>query len=164
MEEIARAAQVSRQALYLHFATKEELFRDAVRQGLATGLEAASLVLRDDSLSCEDKLAGAFDAWMGRYVGMIGEDVTDLEAAGDLLVKPMIAEHEERFVELVTKTLRAAALPAAYKPAGLTARQLAETLHATAHGLKHRCKSRDDFGARFGVAVRALCMPLRGRA
>jgi len=163
MDEVARAAHLSRQGLYLHFSTKEELFRAAVRHAFETGLEAASARLRDPALSIEEKLAGAFDEWVGRYVGMIGADVSDLEEASNLLVGPLVAQHEELFMEAVTKVIRASGLPAAYKPAGLTARQLADTLHATARGLKHGCPSRAAFGERFAIALRALCLPLRER-
>ena len=62
----------------------------------------------------------------------------------------MIEEHEERFIEMLTKTIRTLSLPGAYKPAEVPARQLVETLYATWRG---EC---------FGGAVRALCMPLRG--
>jgi len=160
MEEVARAADVSRQALYLHYATKEALFGAAVRHALETGLEAASAKLGDPSLSLEEKLAGAFDAWVGRFVGIVGSDVGDLEEASDVVVGPLIAEHEERFVEAVAKAIRASGLPRAYRAAGIGAKQLAETLSATARGLKHKARSRAEFGERFGVAVRALCMPL----
>src|SRR6202521_2837764 len=61
MEEVARAADISRQGLYLHFPTKEELFRAGVRHALETGLEAASARLRESGASLEDKLVGAFD-------------------------------------------------------------------------------------------------------
>jgi len=57
--------------------------------------------------------------------------------------------------------VRSSGLPAAYKPAGLSARQLVETLQATARGLKHGCASRAEFGERMGAALRALCLPLR---
>ena len=99
-----------------------------------------------------------------REVGIVLPDddstVADLEEASHLLVGPLIAEHEGRFVEMVTKAIRASALPAAYKRAGLDARKLADTLYATARGLKHGCPTRADFGERFGFALRALCMPL----
>lgn len=161
MEEVARAAQLSRQALYLHFATKEELFAAAVQRFLETGLEAAAQPLRDASLTLEAQLLGAFDAWLGRFVGLKGGDVEDLHAASQELVGPLIAQHEEQFVERVTRALRSSALPAAYKAAGINARQLAETLQATGRGLKHACASRAEFGERMSVAVRALCLPLR---
>lgn len=161
MEEVARAAQVSRQALYLHFATKEELFAAAVQRFLETGLEAAVRPLRDSSLTLEEQLLGALDAWFGRFVGLATGDVDDLHAASQELVGPLIAEHEEQLVERVTRALRTSSLPAVYKAAGISARQLAETLQATALGLKHSCASRPEFGDRMRIAVRALCLPLR---
>jgi TetR/AcrR family transcriptional regulator, regulator of autoinduction and epiphytic fitness len=163
MEEVARAAHLSRQALYLHFATKEELFHAAVAHAMTQGLEAASNRLCDGTQSLEARIAGAFDAWTGRYVGLAG-DVADLQEAAETLVGSLVTEHEARFVEMIARAIRASSLPAAYKSAGISARQLADTLHATARGLKHACSSRAEFGERFGVAVRALCVPVRGRA
>jgi len=163
MEEVARAAHVSRQGLYLHFATKEDLFCAAVRHALQTGLDAASGRLADGGLSIHEKLVGAFDEWVGRYVGMFGADVTDLHEASDSFLGPMLAQHEELFLEAVTRAIRASGLPAVYKRAGLTARQLTDTLHATARGLKHQCGSRAEFAQRFAIAVSALCLPLRER-
>jgi TetR/AcrR family transcriptional regulator, regulator of autoinduction and epiphytic fitness len=161
MEEVARAAQLSRQALYLHFATKEELFAAAVQHFLETGLEAATQPLRDASLTLEAQLLAALDAWLGRFVGLGGGDVEDLHAASQALVGPLIVEYEEQFLERMARALRGSGLPAAYKSASISARQLAETLQATGRGLKHGCASRAEFGERMGVAVRALCFPLR---
>ena len=163
MEEVARAARLSRQGLYLHFATKEELFREVVRHFLDTGLDGARRRLGDPTATVEQRLLGAFDEWVGRYVGMLGADVTDLQEASDALVGELVSEREERFLSHVTKAIRASKLPGAYKPAGLTARQLAENLNATARGLKRGCPSREAFQQRFSVAVRALCLPLRDR-
>jgi TetR/AcrR family transcriptional regulator of autoinduction and epiphytic fitness len=163
MEEVARAAQLSRQGLYLHFPTKEELFRATVRHALETGRQAAAERLQDAHLSLEQKLSGAFDQWTGRYVGMIGADVADLQEASDLLLGPVMAEHEELFLEAVSRLIRNSGLAAAYKPAGITARQLTDTLAAAARGLKHSCRSRAEFAERFAVAVRVLCLPLRER-
>ena len=107
--------------------------------------------------------ADAFDAWVGRHVGLLGTNVTDLEQARDHLVGPMISEYDERFTDAVARAIRAANLSPAYKPAGLTARQLAEILYAAARGFKHRCHSPEEFSLRFGAAVRAICLPLRTR-
>jgi AcrR family transcriptional regulator len=161
MEDVAKAAHLSRQGLYLHFATKEELFRAVVSHALGVGLDAAEAKLRDPELSLEEKLAGAFDEWTGRYVGMIGADVTDLEQATNELVGSLIQDHEALFIDQVTRAIRASRLPAAYKPAGLSARQLAETLYATSRGLKHTVGSREEFSQKMELAVRALCLPLR---
>ena len=161
MDEVARAAQLSRQGLYLSFATKEELFRASVQYFLETALAAARARLGDASLPIEARLVGGFDEWIGRYVGMVGADASDLTQAGHDLVGPAVAEHEELFALAVARVLRASGVMAAYKRAGLTARQLADTLHATARGLKQGCRTRAAFVDAFTIAVRALCAPLR---
>jgi AcrR family transcriptional regulator len=161
MDEVARAAGVSRQGLYLHFSTKEELFSVAVEHTLRAALDAASLHLGDASLSVERKLVLAFDEWVGRFVGMMGAGASDLVEASKALVGPMVEKLDGLFVDAVTKTIRASGLMGAYKASGLTARQLAETLYATARGLKYASPTREAFVEGMTVAVRALCAPLR---
>lgn len=163
MDEVARAAGVSRQGLYLHFPTKEELFRASVRHLLDGALAEATACLADDALPLEKRLLGAFDAWSGRFAGAFEGNAADLAIAASELVGPMITEREGLFVEAVARVLRASSLVAAYKPSGLTARQLADTLSATARGLKH-CATRDAFVEGMTVAVRAMCFPLRERS
>jgi TetR/AcrR family transcriptional regulator of autoinduction and epiphytic fitness len=164
MDDVARAASVSRQGLYLHFSKKEELFKAVVQHALEGAFRAAEQQLRDGSRSVRDRLTGAFDAWVGRYVGMLGRGVTDLGEATHTLVGPLLRQYGDRFVELLAKFMRSSGLLAAYKPAGLTARQLAETLYATARGFKTECSTRDEFIDAIGKAVRAFCLPLGGGA
>lgn len=164
MDEVAKAAHLSRQGLYLHFATKEELFRAAVEHALESSLGAASAALGDASLSLEAKLTTAFDQWLGKYVGVATGSASDLaEANGGELVA-LFSTCEAQFLEGLTKTLRTSGLPTAYKQAGLSAKQLASTLYATARGLKHSSASRKAFVEEIAVAVRALCFPLRDPA
>jgi AcrR family transcriptional regulator len=162
MEEVARAAGISRQGLYLHFKTKEDLFRATVRHFLATTLRDARAKLEDETLPLPERLGGAFDAMVGRFVGMLGGDAEDLSAASSALVGNLIAEHEQSFVDLVAKCLRGAGVLAAYKAAGLSAKQLSETLYATARGLKYSARSQGDFAERMAVAIRMLCSPWQG--
>jgi TetR/AcrR family transcriptional regulator, regulator of autoinduction and epiphytic fitness len=160
MDEVARAADVSRQALYLHFGTKEELFRASVEHALGTALAEATAALGDGALPLERRLVGAFDAWLGRYVGTLGANAAELGTATNEHLGPLVTQLEGQFVDGVAKALRASGLLGAYKPAGLTARQLAETLYATARGLKYG-PSRAAFVEGITVAVRAMCLPLR---
>jgi AcrR family transcriptional regulator len=160
MEEVARAAQVSRQGLYLHFATKEDLFRAAVQTVLGDSLEAVRAIVREE-LPLETKLVRAHDEWVGKYVGRMGAGAADLAEAASTLMGPIFAEHEAAFVEAITKLVASARLAAAYRAAGLTARQLADTLSATARGLKYGSATREDFVRDMTVAVRAMCAPLR---
>ncbi len=160
MDEVARAAGVSRQGLYLHFATKEELFRASVQHLLDGALAEATAALGDGEVPLEKRLTAAFDVWTGRFVGMFGSDAADLVAATSELLGPMVAERDGMFAEAVAKAVRTSGLMAAYKPVGLTARQLADTLYATARGLKYS-ESRAVFVEKMAVAVRAMCLPLR---
>lgn len=160
MEEVARAANISRQGLYLHFPTKEELFAAAARHLLDASFQAASGALARET-TIEDQLIAAFDEWAGRHAGVLGSEVADLEEAGEHLVGDLIREREAAFLALIAKAVRGSGLSAAYKHAGISARELAETLAATASGLKRQAGSREEFGRRFAVAVHALCVPLR---
>lgn len=162
MDEVARAAQVSRQGLYLHFATKEEIFRAGLHYALESGLNAAVACLDAEEEPLESRLVQAFDQWIGRYIGMMGAGAADLAEASNELADSAMTRYENRFLESVARTIRTSHLLAAYKPAGLTARQLADTLNATARGLKHSCATRADFVVGFTLAVRAMCLPLRG--
>jgi AcrR family transcriptional regulator len=161
MNEVARSAQLSRQGLYLHFATKEELFQAAVRNTLENSSGAAVAALTNASLPLEQRLVRAFDEWFGRYIGIMGGDASDLIGATTRLSGTMLAQYEEVFAEAVTKAIRSSRLLAIYKSSGVTARQLANTLLATARGLKHSSKSRDQFVKGFTTAVKVLCSPLQ---
>jgi AcrR family transcriptional regulator len=161
MEEVARAAHISRQGLYLHFKTKEELFRATVRHFLASTLSAAQAALEDAEAPLKERLARAFDALIGRFIGMLGADTEDLAEASSALLGPLLREHEQSFIEQLGKTLRSEGVLGAYRSAGLSARQLAETLYATARGLKYSVQSRAEFGERMAVAIRVLCAPCR---
>jgi AcrR family transcriptional regulator len=163
MDEVARAANLSRQGLYLHFPKKEALLRAVVQHALATALASANERLGDSSLPVRDRLAEAFDAWIGRHVGALGAGASDLGEAGSTLVMPLVREQSEKFLDRLAKFMRSSGLLAAYKPSGLTARQLAETLYATARGLKHESATREEFMARMSRAVRAFCLPIAVR-
>lgn len=162
MEEVARAAHISRQGLYLHFKTKEDLFRATVRHFLSSTLSAAKAELEGaPSTPLKVRLERAFDAVIGRFVGMLGADAEDLGEASSALLGPLLREHERSFVEQLAKTLRSEGVHGAYKSAGLSAKQLAETLYATARGLKYSAQSRAEFGERMAVAIRVLCAPCK---
>lgn len=160
MEEIARAAHISRQGLYLHFPTKEDLFSAAARHLLDTCLQAATDAIARGT-TIEEKLVGAFDEWVGRHAGIFGTDLADLQETADHLIGAMHREREEAFLASITALVRSSGLSAAYAEAGIEAGELAQTLAATAAGLKHRVRSREEFAQRIGIAVRALCIPLR---
>src|SRR5271170_5728594 len=65
MDDLARAAGISRQGLYLHFATKEALFKEGVLRLVTASRDAGRAALAREDLSIEERLLGAFEAVHG---------------------------------------------------------------------------------------------------
>lgn len=163
MDEVARAAGVSRQGLYLQFANKEELFRRALEHTLSSQLTAvdAALSRREDGLEC--RLIAACDAWSGRFVGSLGADSADLMCASTSLAGATLSDYQSRFEQALTRAIADSPLDAFCSKAGLCSADLAHALHATARGLKQSSASREEFLKGMTVAVRMFCVPLKER-
>ena len=65
MDDVARAAGVSRQGLYLYFDTKDLLFREALQYLVSHMISTARSVAEDGNLSLRDRLLGVFEAVHG---------------------------------------------------------------------------------------------------
>jgi AcrR family transcriptional regulator len=163
MDEVARAAGVSRQGLYLQFANKEELFRKALEHSLSSQLRAAVAALsrREDSL--ELRLIAACDAWAGRFVGSLGSDAADLMCASTSLAGATLTDYETQFELAVTRAIAESPLAGFCTTANMCPADLARALHATARGLKQRSISREEFVKGMTVAARMFCTPLNQR-
>ena len=159
MEDVARAADISRPGLYFLFAAKENLFRAAVTEALDGDLDTAAGVLADTGRPLRDRLIDAFDLWTGRYVGPLAAEIGVLIETNPALLGPVVAAYPGRFIEMVTGAL-AAALPAGRRG---QAEDMARTLHATAAGLKHEVATRAEFVARMTVAVDLFLPALAAR-
>jgi AcrR family transcriptional regulator len=159
MEEVARAAEISRQGLYLHFATKEELFVATVRHGLGINLAAAEKELADKKRPIDARLIAAFDAWYGPFVAVMGPG-SDLADVSKSLVGELVVGLEQDFQDKVTEAIKRSPLKAAYQKAKLGPAELSATLHATARGLKHSATTRAELMAAMSIAVRAMCAVL----
>jgi AcrR family transcriptional regulator len=160
MEEVARAAGVSRQGLYLQFANKEELFRKALEHSLNSQLIAAEAALARQQECLEQRLIAACDAWSGRFVGSLGADAADLMCASTSLAGATLTHYEARFELAVTRAIEESALKRFCAKAGMSPADLARALHATARGLKQRSASREEFVKGMTVAARMFCTPL----
>ena len=160
MDDVARAAGVSRQGLYLSFANKEELFRRALEHSLSRQLTSATAALSRAEDSLESRLIAACKEWSGRFVGFLGADAADLMCASTSLAGATLAEYEWQFEEALVNAIGATAVGDRCAAAGVNIADFARALHATARGLKQTCKTQEDFLKGMTAAVRMACMPL----
>jgi AcrR family transcriptional regulator len=66
MDDAARAVEIARQGLYLHFQTKEALFKAVVTHSLEVMRALGSAALTREDLDLEERLIGAFEAMHGK--------------------------------------------------------------------------------------------------
>src|SRR4030081_2959041 len=93
MDDVAQAAGVSRQGLYLYFETKDVLFSEGLQYLVSRMISPARSVADDGNLSLKDRLLGVFEAvHSSAFHDASREDALELlqsaqSAAGALLVQ-----------------------------------------------------------------------------
>jgi AcrR family transcriptional regulator len=157
MDDVARAAGVSRQGLYLSFANKEELFRRAVEHSLSRQLACAIAALSRTEDGLETRIVAACKEWSGRFVGSFGADAADLMCASTSLAGATQAEYEWQFEAALVNALGPTPVADRCTAAGLNIDDFARALHATARGLKQTSKTQEDFLKAMTAAVRMAC-------
>lgn len=157
LEDVARAAAISRPGLYLYFPSKQDQFRAAVTYALDGDVAAAARTLTDTERPLRDRLIDAFDQWTGRYVGPLTKDIAILIENNPDLLGPLVTEYPRRFATMVTGAL-AADLPAQCER---LASDVAQTLLSTAYGIKHETSTREDFLARMTIGIDLLLLALQ---
>lgn len=142
MEDIARAAGLSRTALYLHFRSKEDIFRSLTERHFDQAFQDMETALTRPGQSAEDALFACFVAKDGKLMETIlstphGAELLDAGfSASPDLVRTAVA----RFAEVLRRWLDARGLPPGLGPA----QDLAETVVAALMGLKSSARSIED--------------------
>ena len=149
MEDVARAAAISRPGLYLLFGSKQELFSAAVTQALDRSLAAVSEVLADTTRPLRDRLLDAFDHWSGRYIGAMSREVNSMAGEYADMLGPAVAEYPLRFAALLSAAL--AESPDTAEADRSAA--VAQTLISTSVGIKHEVTTREAFLERLATAI-----------
>jgi len=158
MDDLARAAGLSRQGLYLQFPTKDALFKEIVLNVIATTRAAGQAALARADLDVEERLLNAFEAAHGHAIGKPGsEHLNELLETATELVGPVFDELEQGLVADVARVLRGAGIADRWKPAGVSAKDLAEHLYVTSYGVKHRVSTHADYRDRMRLGVRIVC-------
>jgi TetR/AcrR family transcriptional regulator of autoinduction and epiphytic fitness len=157
LDEVARSADISRQGLYLYFASKEALFRAAVRQELDTALTEVSRSLDEEGVALEDRVVAALDAWMGRFVGsVLASDIGNMLDNSAMQLGDMATEASAAFEARLSSAIAAATTETDRRQLGVTPEEIAGMLHAVGKGWRFQVESRPEFVANVTVAVRLV--------
>lgn len=148
MDDVAKAADISRPGLYFAFSSKPELFRATVAHSLDDSITAARAALADPDRPLRDRLIDAFDHWSGRYVGPMAQEIDTLIDSNPDLLGTMPVEYPKRFLAIVTD-----AVAHDERATGISPTDVASTLVSTATGIKHDVATRDEFRARMTIAI-----------
>ena len=156
VDDLAAAAQISRQGLYLHFASKEEIFLAAMRKYLDDGLELVQQELARPERSLFDRLLGAMDAWFGRHLVTFNADSFDVIETGNRLSGSQVEEYKSAFQGRLTKAL---AECAEFKRSRnlCTPKEISQVLFLCGLTWKEGHASRADFLKKIGLCIRACC-------
>ena len=144
MDDVARAARVSRPGLYFLFESKPTLFREAVTRALTRDLDAVADIL-GDGRPLRAGLLAAFDRWGGSYIGPLTDEATSKQDFDPALVGPVLTTAPGRFEELVTTAI-AEAHPT-------DAPDRARTLISASIGIKHQVDAREQYAEAIKVAL-----------
>jgi AcrR family transcriptional regulator len=159
MQDVARAAGMSRAALYLHFATKEDLFRAGSRRAHVKAIEQvdAALAAEGDVLSrVEAAMTAYFDGLMAQiFASAHGKELFDanLFVTGDIT---HVAQSD--LVARLAAALDAAAVAGEveYSTTGATAEDLAILILAVVDGLKETSGSSQALRERKALFMRLV--------
>lgn len=144
MDDIARAAQVSRQGLYFLFDSKPALFRDAVSRALTRDLDAVADAL-GDGRPLRDRLLTAFDRWAGSFMGPLTDQTGSVRDFDPALLGPVLHTAPRRFEDLVTTAI-AESYPT-------DAPDRARTLISASIGIKHQVETREQHSGSMAIAL-----------
>lgn len=160
MDEVARAAGLSRPGLYLHFSSKEVLFREAIVHLLGRAQAEATAALADPALSLEERVVGALVAVHAHHVGssvVSQQHVAELLETTAALADDAISVHEREFCGAVAAAIAAGVRDGGWMVPGMTPAALADLLLVLSVGQKHRSTTVDQYTTWMRAAVRALC-------
>jgi AcrR family transcriptional regulator len=156
MDNLAAAAHLSKQGLYLHFPSKEAVFLEAMQKYMDDGLTLVHEELSRPDTALFKRLVNAMDAWFGRHFVTFSPASFDVIEAGQHLSATRVEEYKAAFQ---AKLARALAESSEFKRSRNTStpREIAQVLFICGLTWKDGHASRADFMKKIAVCVRVCC-------
>jgi AcrR family transcriptional regulator len=159
MEDIAQAAGISRQGIYLHFKDKDAIFSASIQKSLDVGVQAANRILDDERLALEEKLLKALDEWFGRHVGLLHPEASDLKGQCERVLGDAVEKSRSAFKKKLEKVILAQSARKT-KGADKRAATIADMLCTCGETWKHGFSSRQEFSKKMCDAIQLCCRDL----
>jgi len=157
MDDVAQAAGVSRQGLYLYFDTKDLLFREALQYLVSHMISTARSVAEDESLSLRDRLLGVFEAVDGSaFQSASPEHAFELLQSAQSADGALLVQLDRDLMGIVAALLAEAGAADRWEEAGVTVAELSEQLLMTAKGIKASVDTLAAYRERMLTAIRIV--------
>lgn len=156
VDDLAVAANISKQGLYLHFSSKQDVFVAAFKKYLDDGLTMVQAELSKPDTKLVDRLLGALDVWFGRHLDTFRPESFDVIEVGSQLHGSDVAEYIRLFQSSVARAIASA--PEFDKETNLcTPKEIAQVIFMCGLTWKEPNQSRAEFMKKMKLAIRASC-------
>jgi AcrR family transcriptional regulator len=157
MDDVAQAAGVSRQGLYLYFDTKDLLFREALQYLVSHMISTARSVAEDGNLSLRDRLLGVFEAVHGSaFQSASPEHAFELLQSAQSADGALLVQLDRDLMGIVAALLAEAGAADRWEEAGVTVAELSEQLLMSAKGIKASVDTLTAYRERMLTAIRIV--------
>ncbi|QGQ95083.1 TetR/AcrR family transcriptional regulator [Paenibacillus psychroresistens] len=156
IEDIAKAAGISRQGIYLHYKNKDDLFRASFLKAFNDGQLTTDQVIEDDTLSLEEKLFKLLDEWFGRHVGLLHPDI---QTQCERILGNAVMINSSLFQMKIEQTILSASKEKTDNKEK-QAKTIANILCACALTWKYALVLRQEFSDKMSAAIHLCCKDL----
>jgi AcrR family transcriptional regulator len=156
VDEVARQAGISRQGLYLHFPTKDSLFKATIEHLLDTSIASSRAALAAPGVPIEGRILKAFESMSANTLVSRLDEVLD---SAERLTGRTAADLEGAIIGEFTLALDATAESSPWRRNGDSAESVATVLYATSAGLKRVASTVPEYLDLLQQAIRFVCNP-----
>jgi AcrR family transcriptional regulator len=164
MEDVAAAAQVSRQTLYLQFHDKERLFRAALEYVTEQMLASIKRLVANKKGTVEQKLMGVFEVLCEDSLALSSQvNIAELVVVARSQMESIVSRFEADVLSVIADILTQAGTATRWERHGISAQELALHLLDTSAGVKSATGNLSDYKQRMALAIRIIVKGANGR-
>ena len=151
LAEVARAAGLSKQGLYLHFRSKELLFKCTIQKYLDDGLQLVGTELAATGQLLTDRITTALDVWFGRHFSTFDPDSFDVLLVSSRTFADETGRYKKAFKKKVADAIREEKIDG-----NCTPEEYAEVLFTCGLSWKEGFENREAFRHHMKLCVKAI--------